>query len=192
MDVKDPLERRIDRLMDRVTRAGDDQSKKAAALEDYLRFAYANDDGLMDVAAWTEELVDVYLTLGRVDEAVDAVTRASRHGHSDAGELLCDLAEKLMRGGHEPKARTLWDTARTDFPDDVWVYVQAGIEHHDLGDHATAMGWLTPGAELALRTGDPESALDQVVPLRAACQAALGQQPDDLQDRATQALKRRR
>ncbi|GAA0913420.1 tetratricopeptide repeat protein [Virgisporangium aurantiacum] len=192
MYLKDPLERRIDKLMDQVTRAGDDPSKRAAALEKYLRFAYAHDDGLMDVAAWTEELVDAYLALGRIDEAVTAATKASRHGHSEAGELLCDLAEKLMRSGHEPTARGLWDTARTDFPDDVWVFVQAGSEYHDLGDHATAMSWLTPGVELAIRTGDPESALDQLVPLRAACQTALGQQPDELQLRAAQELARRR
>jgi hypothetical protein len=53
--------------------------------------------------------------------------------------------EPLMRSGHEPKARVLWDTARTDFPDDVWIFVQAGIEYHDLGDHPTALSWLTPG-----------------------------------------------
>jgi tetratricopeptide (TPR) repeat protein len=189
--LKDPLEWRIDQLMDQVSRAGDDPSKRAAALEDYLRFAYANDDGRMDVAAWTETLVESYLVLGRVDEAVAAVTRASKHGHSDAGELLCDLAEKLIRSGHEPTARVLWDTARTDFPDDVWVFVQAGIEYHDPGDQATAISWLTSGVELALRTGDPESALDQLVPLRAACQTTLGQQPDELQHRATRELTRR-
>jgi hypothetical protein len=104
----------------------------------------------MDIGARTKELVDASLTVGRADDAVTAVIKASRHGHSEAGELLCELAEKLMRSGHEHKARVLWDTARADFPDDVWAFVQAGIEYHDLGDHPTALSWLTPGVELAL------------------------------------------
>ena len=56
------------------------------------------------------------------------------------------------------------------YPDDVWVYVQAGIGYGDIGDHAAALEWLTSGLELALRTGDPESALEQLHPLRASCQ----------------------
>jgi hypothetical protein len=38
--------------------------------------------------------------------------------------------------------------------------------------------------ELALRTGDPESALEQLYPLRASCLSALGHKPDDLPARA--------
>ena len=192
MYVKDPLERRIDQLMDGVERAGDGPSKRAAALEDYLRFAYAHDDGRMDVGAWTEELVDLYLALGRVDEAVTAVTRASRHVLGDVGELLCDLAEKLMRSGHEPPPTCSGTPPAPTSPAMYRVFVQAGVEYHDLGDHPTALSWLTPGVELALRTGDAESALDQLVPLRAACQTALGQQPDELQDSAGREPTRRR
>ena len=102
--------------------------------------------------------------------------------------MLCELAEKLMRSGHEPQARDLWRHARTDFPDDVWIYVQAGIEYGDLGDHGVALGWLTPGMELALRTGDPESALEQLVPLRAGSLGAAGGGSDGLQRRAEAVL----
>jgi hypothetical protein len=88
--------------------------------------------------------------------------------------MLCDLAEKLMRSGHEPMARPLWDEARADFPDDVWVYVQAGIEYGDIGDHASALTSLTSGMQLALQTSDPDSALQQLIPLRADCVSSLG------------------
>ena len=40
--------------------------------------------------------------------------------------------------------------------------------------------------ELALRTGDPESALEQLRPLRASCLSALGRQPDDIQEPTAQ------
>ena len=91
-----------------------------------------------------------------------------------------------MRSGHEPPARPLWQQARADHPDDVWIYVQAGIGYGDIGDHAEALERLTTGMELALRTGDPESALEQLRPLRASCLSALGRQPDDIQEPTAQ------
>jgi hypothetical protein len=60
----------------------------------------------------------------------------------------------------------VWQQARAGYPDDDWVYVQAGIGYGDIGDHAEALEWLTTGLELALRTGDPESAVEQLRPLR--------------------------
>jgi hypothetical protein len=80
--------------------------------------------------------------------------------------MLCELAEKLMRSGYEPQARLLWPQARAGYPDDVWIYVQAGIEYGDIGNHARALEWLTTGLELALRTGDPKPAVEQLRPLR--------------------------
>jgi hypothetical protein len=100
--------------------------------------------------------------------------------------MLCELAEKLMRSGHEPQARLLWQQARADYRDDVWVYVQAGIEYGDLGDHAEALEWLTTGVELALRAGDPEGVLEQLCPLRASCLAVLGRPTDEIQQRAAE------
>lgn len=178
--------------MERVDQAGGDHVRLVPVLEEYLRLAEAHEDDsegfFFDTGAWCEILADSYLAVGRVDDAVRLIGEATRRGHSEGGEMLCELAEKLMRCGHEPQARSLWQQARTDFGDDVWVYVQAGIEYADLGDHHTVLGWLTPGMELALRTGDPEQALEQLVPLRSASLAAVGATPDDLQVRAKQAL----
>jgi hypothetical protein len=64
--------------------------------------------------------------------------------------------------------------------------VQAGIGYGDIGDHAWALEWLTTGLELALRAGDPESAFEQLRPLRASCLSALGRPSDDIQERAAQ------
>ena len=98
--------------------------------------------------------------------------------------MPCELAEKLMRSGYEPQARLLWQQARAGYPGDVWIYVQAGIGYGDIGDHAGALEWLTAGLEPTLRTGDPESALEQLRPLRASCLSALGRPSDKLQERA--------
>src|ERR1700737_700430 len=111
---------------------------------------------------------------------------APRRGYAEGAAMLCELAEKLMRSGHEPQARPVWQQARAGYPDDVWIYVQAGIGYGDIGDHAAALEWLTTGLELALRTGDPEPALEQLRPLRASCLSALGRPSDEIQERAAQ------
>ena len=131
-----------------------------------------------------EDLADSYLALGRVDDAVRAISDATRSGCAEGTEMLCELAEKLMRSGYEPKARLLWQQARAGYPGDVWVYVQAGIGYGEIGDHAEALEWLTTGLELALRTGNPESALEHLRPLRASCLSALGRPSGEIQERA--------
>jgi tetratricopeptide (TPR) repeat protein len=170
-----------------VASAGDDHVERAAVLEEYLTLARAHDgETWFDAGAWSEELADSYLALGRVDDAVATIANATRWGYAEGAEVLYELAEKLMRSAHEPQARSLWQPARSGYPDDVWICVQAGIEYSDMGGYAEALDWLTAGLELALRTGDPESALEQLRPLRASCLSALGRQPDDIQEPTAQ------
>ena len=179
------LDERIEEIMDRVQQAGDNQVERVAAPEEYLTLARAHEgETWFDAGAWTEDLAGSYLALGRVDDAVRTISDATRSGHAEGAEMLCELAEKLMRSGYEPQARLLWQQARAGYPDDVRVYVQAGIEYDDIGDHTGALEWLTTGLELALRTGDPESALEQLRPLRASCLSALGRPSDEIQERA--------
>ena len=181
------LEERIEEIMDRVQQAGDNQVGRVAALEEYLTLARVHEgETWFDAGAWSEDLADSYLALGRVDDAVRTISDATRGGCAEGAEMLCELAEKLMRSGYEPQARLLWQQARAGYPDDVWIYVQAGIGYGDIGDHAGALEWLTAGLELALRTGDPESALEQLRPLRASCLSALGRPSDEIPGRAAQ------
>jgi tetratricopeptide (TPR) repeat protein len=181
------LEERIEEIMDRVHQAGDNQVERVAALEEYLALARAHQGATwFDAGAWSEDLADSYLALGRVDDAVRTISDATRSGHAEGAEMLCELAEKLMRSGHEPRARLLWQQARAGYADDVWVYVQAGIGYGGIGDHAGALEWLTTGLELALRTGDPGPALEQLRQLRASCLSALGRPSDEIQERAAQ------
>lgn len=180
------LEDCIDELMDRVTKAGDDHAERAAVLEEYVALARAHPGEDFELYSWGEDLADSYLALGRAEDAVRIVRDVTRWGYTEDTDMLCELLEKLMRAGHEPQARSLAEQAYADFPDDVWVPVTAGLEYGDRGDHATALTWLTTGTERALRTGDPESALEQLIPLRAASLAALGLGPDELQTRAAE------
>ena len=115
--------------MTRLAAAGDDHAVRAGVLEEYLALARAHRAGgeTFEVAAYSEELADNYLALGQVTDAVRTVRAATAEGHGEGAVMLCELAEKLMRSGHEPAARPLWEQARTGQPDDVWVYVQAGV-----------------------------------------------------------------
>ncbi len=61
----------------------------------------------------------------------------------------------------------------------------SGYDIH-IGDRVGALEWLTTGLELALRIGDPESALEQLRPLRASCLSALGCPSEEIQKRAAQ------
>jgi tetratricopeptide (TPR) repeat protein len=179
------LEERIEEIMDRVQQAGHNRVERVAALEEYLTLARAHEgETWFDAGAWSEDLADSYLALDRVDDAVRTISDATRSGCAEGAEMLCELAEKLMRSGYEPQATLLWQQARAGYPDDVWIYVQAGIGYGDIGDHAEALEWLTTGLELALRTGDPESALEQLRPLRASCLSALGRPSGEIQQRA--------
>jgi tetratricopeptide (TPR) repeat protein len=181
------LEERTEEIMDRVQKAGDNHVERVAALEEYLTVARAHEgETWFDAGAWTEDFAGSYLALGRVDDAVRTISNTTRSGCAEGAEMLCELAEKLMRSGHEPQARLLWQQARAGYPGDVWIYVRAGIGYGDIGDHAGALEWLTTGLELALRTGDPESALEQLRPSRASCLSALGRPSGEIQERATQ------
>ena len=114
------LEERIEEIMDRVQKAGDNRVGRVAALEEYLTLARAREGATwFDAGAWSEDLADSYLALGRVDDAVRTISDATRSGYAEGAEMLCELAEKLMRSGHEPQARPLWQQARADYPDDV-------------------------------------------------------------------------
>src|SRR5258708_6232111 len=93
--------------------------EEAAALEEYLSLACAREGATWsDAGAWSEDLADSYLALGRVDDAVRAISDATRSGCAEGAELPCELAEKLTRSGHEPRARLLWRQARAGYPDD--------------------------------------------------------------------------
>ena len=89
-------------------------------------------------AAWSEDVAGSYLALGRVYDAVRTIGDVTRRGYAEGAEMLCELAGKLMRSGYEPQARLVWQQAR-----------------------AEALGWLTTGLELALRTGDPEGVVER-------------------------------
>ena len=152
--------------MDRVHRADGNQVKRVAVLEEYLTWRAHEGETWFHAGAWGEDPANSYLALGRVDDAI-------RSGHAEDAGMLCEPAEKLMRSGHEPQARLLGSRL-------------APTTRRRSGSMCRLASATATTPELAMRTGDPESALEQLRPLRASCLSALGRPSDEIQQRAAQ------
>lgn len=135
----------------------------------------------LDVLELHSELAETYDRLGRVEDALRHADVLAEQGYACAPDPRCRHAEILTRHGRLEEAAAIWDAVARDTPDDVWVYNNAGLEYVAIGEHETALSWLTRALELAVRTGDPERLLGQLRDLRAASLTALGRETDDLQ-----------
>ncbi len=133
-----------------------------------------------------EEQAETLSRLGRFDEALASMREAVAEELSGQPDSRCRIAEILMRAGRVEEAAPIWAQVRIDTPDDVWVYNNAGLEYADVGDHSTALAWLTDGLRLAIDTDDPERLVAQLAGLRRECQDALSLPADDLQAEAAQ------
>ena len=100
------LEERIEEIMDRVQKAGDNHVERVDAPEEYLTLTRAHEgETWFDAGARSEDLAGSYLAVGRVDDAVRTISNTTRSGCAEDTEMPCELAEKLTRSGHEPHAR---------------------------------------------------------------------------------------
>jgi tetratricopeptide (TPR) repeat protein len=182
-DAVDAAERQLAAALDCRPR---DSARAAVALEQVIALCRADERaaGHLDLAELYGLLADECEQLGRVEDALAAMRDALAAGWDGQPDGRCRLAEMLMRAGRIGEAAALWAQVKADTPDDVWLYNNAGIEYAHAGDHATALGWLTDGLDLALTAGDPDDLVDQLAEVRGASLAALGSDPDELQLRA--------
>jgi tetratricopeptide (TPR) repeat protein len=163
-----------------------DAARYAAVLERAVRTCTINPAAseVFDLGELYLDLTTEYQQLGRVDDALaaaDAVVASGLQMHPDA---RCLRAEILMRAGRGAEAEPIWAAVRAATPEDVWLYNNAGLGYADVGEHDTALHWLTDGLQLALRTGDPERLIDQLADLRQTSLDTLGLRADRLQDEA--------
>ena len=71
--------------MDRAQKAGDNHVERVAALEEYLTLACAHEgETWFDAGAWSEDLADSYLALGRPSGAIQE--RAAQGEQGNTGE----------------------------------------------------------------------------------------------------------
>jgi tetratricopeptide (TPR) repeat protein len=167
-----------------------DAARYAAALEQAVQACRSDPAAaeLFDLAELQLDLSAEYQTLERYDDALITADAVIEAGMKMQPDVRCLRAEILMRAGRVADAAPIWAAVLADTPDDVWLYNNAGLEYADVGEHATALGWLTEGLRLALRTGDPERLVDQLLDLRRASLDDLGQPADELQQQAASFL----
>jgi tetratricopeptide (TPR) repeat protein len=178
---------RIDELEQLGGEIAEAQSGTAAAYAVALERALAACDAdpeaaeYLDVLEIHSELAEAYERMGRVEDALRHADVLAAQGYACEPDPRCRRAEILTRHGRLGEATAIWDAVAADTPDDVWVFNNAGLEYGAVGEHETALPWLTRALEIAVRSGDPERLVSQLRDLRAASLSALGREPDELQ-----------
>jgi len=61
----------------------------------------------------------------------------------------------------------------------VWLYNSAGLTYLDVGDYATALGWIDDALELTLADGDQVGLVDQLSDMRDRALRALDRDTND-------------
>ena len=168
-----------------------DSARYAAVLERAVQTCNADPEIAeeLDLADLYFELATEYENLGRCEDALAAADAAVDAGLQSNPDPRCLRAEILMRAGRVAEAEPIWAEVLADTPDDVWLYNNAGLEYAHAGDHEAALGWLTDGLGLALRTADPEALVDQLTDLRQASLDSLDRPADALQEQAAGFLR---
>jgi tetratricopeptide (TPR) repeat protein len=174
----------IDQLAGELRRAATRSDAEYAAVLERALAECASDPVVakeLDELDLRSDLADVYDRIGRVDEALEQVDVLVERGYRCSPDPRCRRAEILMRHGRVSEAAPIWSEVLQEFPEDIWVFNNAGLEYGAIGEHGVALDWLTRGLELALRTGDPERLVPQLRRLRADSLGVLGREPDELQ-----------
>lgn len=163
-----------------------DHAAYIAALQEAIALTRTDPDAekVFYLPELLDELATAYGDTGRIDDALQTMQEAIDVGLGGAPDSRCRIAEILMREGRVAEAEPIWAQVRQDTPDDVWLYNNAGLEYADVGDHATALTWLTDGLRIAVDSGDPDRLVPQLIDLRGDSMTALGVEPDDLQAQA--------
>ena len=125
-----------------------------------------------------DEIHELHKRAGDYDEAIAAKQQAVRAGYRSVPHPDADIAECHLLAGRRAEADDLFADLRARTPDDVWLYNSAGFSYADISDHPESARWFREGIDVALRTGDPDQVVVQLLGgLEDAC-AALGEPPE--------------
>ncbi len=163
-----------------------DDGAYLAALQDAVALTRTDMDAaeVFYLPELLDDLAQAYADTGRFDEALLTIREAVDAGLEGQPDSRCRIAEILMRAGRVGDAEPIWTQVRAETPGDVWLFNNAGLEYAAVGDHATALAWLTDGMRIALDSGDPERLIPQLIDLRRTSMTQLNMEADDLQARA--------
>jgi len=171
-------DRQIQAINDRVQQAEKvkDWTAAIAALHELLDHPCAHHQ-LVVYEVW-DTIYELHKRARDYDAAIAAKQEAIRSGYRSQPHPEADIAECHLLAGRRADADALFADLRKLTPDDVWLYNSAGFAYADVSDHVESARWFREGIEVALRTGDPDQVVVQLLDGLEAALEALGQGPD--------------
>lgn len=125
-----------------------------------------------------DNIHELYKRAGDYDAAIAAKQEAVRAGYRSEPDPDADIAECHLLAGRRAEADALFADLRVRTPDDVWLYNSAGFSYADAGDQRESARWFRDGIDVALRTGDPDQVIVQLLEGLEADWTALGETPE--------------
>ncbi|HWG74487.1 MAG TPA: SEC-C metal-binding domain-containing protein [Acidimicrobiales bacterium] len=131
-----------------------------------------------------DNIHELHKSAGDYDAAIAAKQEAVRAGYRSEPHPDADIAECHLLAGRRAEADALFADLRARTPDDVWLYNSAGFSYAAVPDHRESARWFRDGIDVALRTGDPDQVVVQLLEGLEAAWKALGESPESgLNDR---------
>ena len=115
---------------------------------------------------------------GDYDAAVAAKQEAVRAGYQSLPHPDADIAECHLRAGRRAEGDALFADLKIRTSDDVWLYNAAGFSYAGVSDHAESARWFREGIDVAVRTGDPDQVVVQLLEGLEYAWAALAEAPE--------------
>jgi tetratricopeptide (TPR) repeat protein len=184
------LQEEIDSISQEVEAAQATQPRDAAAWAAALERAIAlvrrepAAEKSIHLSNVVDDLAAAYQDLGRYDEAIQTIEDAYDAGWDLDFDVDIRVAGILLNAGRVQEADELLAEARAEDPDDVTLQGAAGLLYFSRGHHEAALAWLTDALELALRTGDRDGYVRELLFVRdMVLTKALGRKTDEWQAR---------
>ena len=125
-----------------------------------------------------DDLHELHKRCGDYDAAIAAKQEAVRAGYRSVPDPDADIAECHLLAGRRVEADALFADLRARAPDDVWLYNSAGFSYFEISDHRESARWFREGIDVALRTGDPDQVVIQLLEGLEDAWRALEETPD--------------
>jgi tetratricopeptide (TPR) repeat protein len=132
----------------------------------------------LDLPEVLTELGELYAQQDRYDEAIASRYEAIAAGYQSNPDPEAEIAEWLIASGRREQGDALFAELLERTPDDVWLYNAATFAYQSIDD-AEALRWCLTGVDVALRTGDPDQLVTQLMSLAGDRWRALDQPPDE-------------
>lgn len=131
-----------------------------------------------------DNIHELHKCAGDYDAAIAAKHEAVQAGYRSVPHPDADIAECHLLAGRRSEADALFADLLARTPDDVWLYNAAGFSYAGVSDHVESARWFRDGIDVALRTGDPDQVVVQLLEVLEAAWKALGETPEPgLQER---------